>query len=496
MTHNGLTKPYMGETGGILPTGGGDFMGDLKTAMENHSGDLNSLKSGDVSKSLDVGNSKDAYRVDKTDTDARMSANRDKVKPDTNHKDSKTAKADGNSDVITPEQTDAINQKTQEVVNKVAEEMDVAPEEVLEAMEVLGLSMVDLLDPNNMTDLVAFISGNQDTISLLTDENLYQTLETLKDYVGQITEDLSKELDLSQEALDMVLEQAEELLKQTVMTEDNPKIQDGVAADAVMVEDKAAETELPLEGMKDFKTTAIVDGKEVTMSVEVDEATGVAVTSIEEAATQSEYKGSSEDNKPADEKEDNSQSQVSLFTQTTQLNNIDALDISQMTEQVAGFRDETLNIANQILDSMKANLKPEMTELEMNLHPASLGNVRVSLTSQNGQITAQFIAQNETVRAAIESQVATLTNQLEEQGIKVEHVEVAVGDHRFDRGTGDDAQGDKNPENKSGKAKAGRIRRIDLSALDEEMELDNLEESDRIAAEMMAHDGNTVDYTV
>jgi GTPase SAR1 family protein len=112
---------------------------------------------------------------------------------------------------------------------------------------------------------------------------------------------------------------------------------------------------------------------------------------------------------------------------------------------------------------------------------------------------AQFLAQNETVRAAIESQVVQLRESLEAQGIKIEQVEVAVASQGFDRnrdnsqGQGGSADNGQQPGGRIGRA--GRIRRIDLNAMEGE-EMEDLDDADRIAAEMMASEGNTVDYTV
>ena len=102
---------------------------------------------------------------------------------------------------------------------------------------------------------------------------------------------------------------------------------------------------------------------------------------------------------------------------------------------------------DQIVEYMKFNLKPDMQEMEMQLHPASLGTVHVQIAAKDGAITAQFAAQNETVKAVLETQMIQLKEQFEEQGIKGR----SGGTRRFraDRG-GDDA----------GKRQYGRLYRI------------------------------------
>jgi flagellar hook-length control protein FliK len=92
---------------------------------------------------------------------------------------------------------------------------------------------------------------------------------------------------------------------------------------------------------------------------------------------------------------------------------------------------QTQNIYDQIADYMKIQLKPETTSLEIQLHPANLGTVNVHLTEKQGMLTAEFTTQNEAVKAAVESQIVQLKNQFEEQGIKVEAVEVSVAEQKY-----------------------------------------------------------------
>ena len=71
---------------------------------------------------------------------------------------------------------------------------------------------------------------------------------------------------------------------------------------------------------------------------------------------------------------------------------------------------------DQILDYMKLQLRPGMDQLEMQLHPASLGTVHIQIVSRGGEVTAQFHVQNESVKAALESQISELKENLRDQG--------------------------------------------------------------------------------
>ena len=80
-------------------------------------------------------------------------------------------------------------------------------------------------------------------------------------------------------------------------------------------------------------------------------------------------------------------------------------------------------------------------------------------------------------------------DRFEEQGVKVEAVEVTVQTHEFERNL-DQGRGREQQSNES--AKKGRTRRINLN---DALSMENMEEEDALAADMMAASGNTVDYT-
>ena len=134
--------------------------------------------------------------------------------------------------------------------------------------------------------------------------------------------------------------------------------------------------------------------------------------------------------------------------------------------------------------------------MELQLHPQSLGTVNVIVSvARDGSMVAQFTAQNETVKAAIESQVAQLQQRFDEQGIKVNAVEVTVQSHQFEQNLEQGAQQQENTGNT--RTRSGRaIRRINLGEpVSQDNDMEQMDDASRITAQMMAANGNTVDYT-
>ncbi len=494
-----MAQPIVTATGGQQNSvsagkNGQDFMGSLKSAIETQSTALNAMQSQQAVQidqfGQDTPDTRNVAQVDRPTTTGKAGRDggsvRNEVKKEPGKRETKQDVA-GENETVAPETVEAIGEKAQEIVGEVSRELNVEETEVLTAMDNLDMSMTDLLDPSNMTNLVAEIAGEQDTLTLLTDETLYQALGNLQEFVTEANVSLTQELDLSQEALNEVLVQTEDLIGQPVADET-------VSMEEIPVEPQPEV--LPEVKSEDYKVTATVNGERVTLDVSVDDSTGVAsVAGLQKTEAQPDSGNSSESNAGRGRhREDVTPGQASEFTQTIQSNiDVNATDFVQAADEVTSFRSEASDIANQIMDSMRANVGEDVTELEMSLHPASLGNVRVNLQAQGGQVTAQFIAQNETVRAAIESQIVQLRETLEEQGVKIEAVEVTVAYHQFDQGS-DTAGRHQDEAAEAAGAGSRRTRRIDLDAMDGEEGMEELDDADRIAAEMMAHAGNKVDY--
>ncbi|MDE6635123.1 MAG: flagellar hook-length control protein FliK, partial [Lachnospiraceae bacterium] len=97
--------------------------------------------------------------------------------------------------------------------------------------------------------------------------------------------------------------------------------------------------------------------------------------------------------------------------------------------QIQQIRD----IAFQIIEGVKVNVKADTSSLEIQLNPEALGKVNVAIELKDGIATANFIVRNEMARVAVESQLQTLKDTFEEQGLKVEAVSVTVSDFSFDQ---------------------------------------------------------------
>lgn len=406
----------------------------------------------------------------------------------------KDAENGAKTDAAQDEATEEVERSAKELVKQVADEMDVSEEEVEAAMAALGLVPAELFDTGNLRQLLLAISDSgEDGLALVTDEALYGSMRNLFAAAEENLQGLQEELGLSGEELEALLKQvtAAQEAQQTAVVEETPDQEDGIETS-----DPTQEPAEGLEGMKDYTVTVQRDGETVQVKVTVDdESNGKSVqeevTDAPKEEVQTDHRARQREASPEHGRGDGSQadSGANAFLQ-----NPDKAEFGIETPAPvsAGYQSaQTQEIMDQILDYMKINLKADTQELQMQLHPASLGTVNVQIASKDGAITAQITTQNETVRAVVETQLIQLKQQFEEQGIKVDAVEVTVANHQY----GEQFSQEREDADEQARRSAKRTRRINLGEPDAEEGLEEMEEPERIAVEMMRANGGTVDYT-
>ncbi|WP_079910264.1 flagellar hook-length control protein FliK [Paenibacillus sp. 32352] len=85
----------------------------------------------------------------------------------------------------------------------------------------------------------------------------------------------------------------------------------------------------------------------------------------------------------------------------------------------------TEEMSQFVMKSFTVNAIAEgISEAKLSLYPQHLGHVDVKLTMHNGQLIAQFVAENMQGKEMLESQMSQLRATLQSQGIQVEKLEV------------------------------------------------------------------------
>ncbi len=368
---------------------------------------------------------------------------------------------------------EAIEESGKEIISDIAKALDISEEEILNAMQLLGMTFADLLNPQNIAQLVTDVGDPDKTLDLITDSDLNTFMQDLYEDADSMKSELMNEFDLSDEEFSQVVVDTKE-----DFTEHVQKAQEKVPE--IIVNDTT-------------KELTASQSKDSTPEIKFEET-------ISETELETEFKPVESSAQTSKNNSDSSHSDLTgnnqapnLFNQL--LNNINEnIDVAPTGPAQYTDRAQMENIIRQIADRISITTGAEEHSIEMQLHPASLGNVNILLTSSKEGIVAKFTAQNEIVKEAVESQMMTLQQKFNEQGIKVTSIEVTIASHAFEQNL---QQGnDNNNAFNEQQAKKGRtLRRINLAELDEEDDEDSLSDADRIAAQMMAANGNSVDYS-
>lgn len=94
---------------------------------------------------------------------------------------------------------------------------------------------------------------------------------------------------------------------------------------------------------------------------------------------------------------------------------------NEMSKNVDRFE-----VIKQISEQVKVGIKGELTEVSFTLRPDHLGDVVMKVATQNGIVTAQFVAENQRVKEIIEANFTLLRDMIAEQGIQVQNLEASL----------------------------------------------------------------------
>ncbi|WP_034452322.1 flagellar hook-length control protein FliK [Butyrivibrio sp. AE2032] len=368
---------------------------------------------------------------------------------------------------------EAITEDGKELMAQIAETFDVNEEDIVNAMQVLGLMAADLLDPANIQMLVTELTGQEEAIDHITDSDIYTSLQDLMEGAESMKSELMNEFNLSEEELRSAVEDSKNSFKEQFQTEKN-QIQQQQPEIFLNPRESVIKEQLNTQ-----KTTA---PQSEAFTEKVPEEKSIEIIT-EDSKGSSDNKGNFHSGAESS----------NLFNQV--MNNIaDAVMNADPTSSVSYTdRAQMEDIIRQITEKITISSKAEETSMELQLHPASLGNVNVLLTSGKDGIVAKFTAQNQIVREAVEAQMVQLTQKFEENGIKVTSIEVTVGGHGFEQNL--EQGNDRQPGQAGTDKKVKPLRRINLSELEDDQIEELTSDADRIAASMMAVNGNSVDFS-
>lgn len=384
------------------------------------------------------------------------------------------------------------------ILQQIRQVLGVEDVQIQESMQNLEMTSIDLINPEKIAQLVADLSGEESTIGFISDENMYNSLQELTSSVETILDELVSKTGLEKESILEGLDAPIELFDKAV-TQDS-QIEQEVETEYTGIIDTAVENGLEndfevVSEVKAFETKESEDINSKSLNIEKNSTEGITQndTTVEISKTDD---SETDSDKSTESGNDNLSGNGQAQGFNSDLENIEALttDNDAVLDKKAG----TEAIIRQLADFVKINSGKEITEMELQLHPASLGTVNVQLATKGGNITAQFTTENETVRAAIEAQATQLQLDLEEQGIKIDAIEVTVASHQMEKNLeeGNKDNNQDRQDDRNNKVNGIRRKSINLRAFETDSEIaeemQNVDDATRVAMEMMRMHGNSI----
>ncbi len=120
-------------------------------------------------------------------------------------------------------------------------------------------------------------------------------------------------------------------------------------------------------------------------------------------------------------------------------------------------------ILTQIIDKAKIVFNGDKSEMVLSMRPESLGKLSMKIVTENGIITAKFIAESQQVKEVLESNMQLLKDTLEKQGFSVQGFSVSVGGNPSREFNGHREQG---KEGKANNSKVGAMAHISKATME------------------------------
>lgn len=498
-----------------------------KNDITNRPDNSINLRSDSKSQDNKLNNKPDDTKVDKTEPNDKLSDDKksiDKtVKADdkTKIKDDNLKSEDKNifDDNLKSDETveekipDEVIELVSEVINNFASDvkdvltqaLDINSDELSDVMSDMDITFADLLDPKEVNKLMVEAGNGKDSVSLVLDEDLSNALSEIRELSAQVLDETNLDTPVIQDVIREVSKESVAVEDIDITSGNATAIDNALSSDNLRPSDTLKADMGDAEALNDIDMAKQDIGTDYTAkSVAYDDTTKDSSKDItignNDNVTDNTFdvkqSGESDNAKSftgsdARHSHNMQESMQGTVVINNQLANEQVVEAPPVNPTFNRF--ESMQLISQITEAARVNISDEVTSLEMILNPESLGKIYLNVSKEQGALKAQIMAQNETVKEAIEQQVILLKENLNKAGIKVEAVEVSVATHEFERnleeGMHQQEEQARQQEENASKARRKSVS-INLNNLDELQGL--MSEDDRLMAQMMIDQGNSM----
>jgi len=300
-----------------------------------------------------------------------------------------------------------------EFVSVLQNELQITEQQLSDVAAEIQFGLTDFFDADRMKELFLHVN-HVEASELLTDESLYKSLEQLQSTLSEALENSELYQLLQQEGFEpeqfdvsAFVTQISEFVFEKAMPED---VVETVETIETVIEFDNEWLKPDNAGQKIIQVSATEDGTNT-----------VDVISENESGTDGDMMN--QFSSP-----ERGQEQAGLFLQKL-VSAVKETVTESIQSASTGF--ELYDIASQIIEQVKLQIRPDNAKMEIQLNPEHLGKVELEVSTKNGELSARLNVQNDQVKEAVESQMQVLRDTLEAQGLKVENIEVTVAEFGF-----------------------------------------------------------------
>lgn len=344
----------------------------------------------------------------------------------------------------------ATGDKTEMVLNSLAQIMGIKPDELARLLDSAGIKPEELAAVSKPEAVVSKLSQ-----ALGLDSGMQKALEKVLQVINSEVDETISEAPETQTGGETVWTKPEEL--KAAMPKETETIEAPAASDAEALQGLMLKVKLKLKEMgeklanrQDEFTDEIsakiqlflkTDPEMVKLSVKLKEPT-VPENPSSDVETGEETVAAVEDNGIAESKPDKPEKKDAAIPQPAAVKT-EAQEPAQTFANIIGqirgkdtdFNPEDIRlrttipareIINQVVEKAKLVITADKSEMVLDLKPDSLGKLSLKVVTENGVIMAKFVAESQQVKQVLETNMQLLKDSLEKQGLNVQGFSVSV----------------------------------------------------------------------
>ena len=433
---------------------------DTKSSMDSKASKIQSSKKSEDGSSSNITQSKDAKneQVNKTDA-AKTDATQDTA--DAAKDTTEVAKTDGS--LVKDDGTIDIEKVSEEIMTILQDVLNLMPQDVQDIFDGMGMEPTDLI--------TGLYDGSIESFSITTVQVFVMEVHGIEDPSAIITNDLlNSEMNDIFDKMKSLLSELMRVGAQDLEKLDPAAWEDFAGQIMQLAHPVVAESEAGVDTGVNIKEQPLIEGTDQTDDSTPDMSIVIENRTSDQAGSGTGQQTGQGTGLASDDVRDtaadlrtmenqahttNAQAFAEVLTEAIEPDATQATDVQrQMTEMV-----------EQVVRQVRIRMMPESTNMELQLHPASLGRVNVQINATGQETTARLIVETQAAKEALESGMIRLQEAFDERGIKVQAIEVTVGN--FDLGLQDQA-GDQaeNPDGGRRGSRNGRNAGSDEAEID------------------------------